>query len=830
MNEENSNSNMNHINDDEHKYSKIIINLMVILCLFLISMVGVFAYETYKERILECSVSEPGKVCYTAISGEKKVKLENLPTDKGIKLVVKKKLADGNEVNMGEIEFNTKENITGGDTCIPRMQSSDVPGVVCCEDLELKSDLWENPTYFLKTCCRANECAQDGVCVGNGEKFSAWSKKCENGEWVDWTSVANTCTDSDGGQTYDKMGYTYTSDGNRAFDECNGGTLIEQYCEGSASKKIEYACPNGCGNGACLKVDTSSCEDSDGGNDFFLKGHLSWNVQEFEADEECLDDTRLVEYYCMDNGEYMREIFNCPNGCHDGACLPGGIAIGDMCASDAECALGLDCKLSGRYDDSGLYMESYCCPSNTCASVIPDDPSSHCVGNGGTDQKDTPEGPQVLECYEGKYYLKQIWGVNMASYAGLSCVPGKEYKDDLWNTTPGTYSSIVCCLPSECAQDGVCEPDGADHISTWGVKCDNGVWVDSTGTVSGGGTTAVTKEVCTDISNETNIFGSDTFGAGIISLQNGKFFIRYETTEKHGGFYIYNSDLVKEKDVIYNESETSKTFMMQLKNGNILLAYKKGDANADKGYFKIYDSSGNLVKDEVHYTDVRLYDLSISELDNGNLFVAFRDYYNESKGSFLIMDINGNIIKEPTVISSSKHAYYLKTKVMDNGNIFVVYEYTTSSDQAVKYSIYDSSGNIVKTESLIVEGISQLNNIESFTNGDILVTYRNNLGKREFIIYDQSGSVKVNSTVFSDGMNTIELFRFDDNIVAIGMSTMAELKYYLINSSGDIIEDGVITDGIGMDFSVAMSNTKRFFAISNDFIAGVKKIVYTECK
>ncbi len=56
--------------------------------------------------------------------------------------------------------------------------------VQCCDDLILKADLFNNENWHLYTCCAATECAEDGICVSDGEVFTDWGKKCENGKWI----------------------------------------------------------------------------------------------------------------------------------------------------------------------------------------------------------------------------------------------------------------------------------------------------------------------------------------------------------------------------------------------------------------------------------------------------------------------------------------------------------------------------------------------------------------------------------------------------------------------------------------------------------------------
>ncbi|MBI5148427.1 S-layer homology domain-containing protein [Candidatus Pacearchaeota archaeon] len=75
----------------------------------------------------------------------------------------------------------------------------------------------------------------------------------------------------------------------------------------------------------CLGGTTVTCTDSDGGLNYFVKGEVI-NVDKKYIDS-CFSDSKypngLTEYYCSDAPNYqpLSILFNCPNGCQDGACI-----------------------------------------------------------------------------------------------------------------------------------------------------------------------------------------------------------------------------------------------------------------------------------------------------------------------------------------------------------------------------------------------------------------------------------------------------------------------------------------------------------------------------
>jgi hypothetical protein len=97
--------------------------------------------------------------------------------------------------------------------------------------------------------------------------------------------------------------------------------LIEYICSigGNNMGSINYNCPNGCQDGACIPEEptlSEVCTDSDGGENYYVQGKTCNN-------EGSSDKYNLIEYICSIGGNNMGSInYNCPNGCQDGACIP----------------------------------------------------------------------------------------------------------------------------------------------------------------------------------------------------------------------------------------------------------------------------------------------------------------------------------------------------------------------------------------------------------------------------------------------------------------------------------------------------------------------------
>lgn len=83
--------------------------------------------------------------------------------------------------------------------------------------------------------------------------------------------------------------------------------------------------------------EVSSCTDSDGGEDYFIKGEVtlqtlpwSWGFERAgytktdQCDSKDADGNILIEYLCPSPASYSSaSVFHkCEKGCSDGACLP----------------------------------------------------------------------------------------------------------------------------------------------------------------------------------------------------------------------------------------------------------------------------------------------------------------------------------------------------------------------------------------------------------------------------------------------------------------------------------------------------------------------------
>ncbi|MBI5228960.1 carboxypeptidase regulatory-like domain-containing protein [Candidatus Micrarchaeota archaeon] len=152
------------------------------------------------------------------------------------------------------------------------------------------------------------------------------------------TTFQPNCTDSDGGINIFIRGYCEQNFGLGGYgisDTCaystNGSSFVSEcYCVWGRINTTIRTCPSGysCSNGACASsTNVTNCTDSDGGINYFVKGTVSLAGFPVATDtclncssSNCTSGT-LIEYYCSSSANYWHKLFNCPNGCNDGACL-----------------------------------------------------------------------------------------------------------------------------------------------------------------------------------------------------------------------------------------------------------------------------------------------------------------------------------------------------------------------------------------------------------------------------------------------------------------------------------------------------------------------------
>ncbi len=209
----------------------------------------------------------------------------------------------------------------------------DISNQPYCYQIGTRSEGWSNNEGFIKY----DNCADcEAVCLyGNTEKEGWYSscdesliklENCEEGEIVLKCNSGQKIGDVDG-------------DGNITLLDAN---LTSQIYVNLISSPENICCADVDKNGEIDIVDflkisriaqgleespgvcegeENICTDSDGGKKYYEKG-IVYDIREEPPSiaDFCYDNESLFEYWCEDSG-YSSSLYNCPNGCEDGACV-----------------------------------------------------------------------------------------------------------------------------------------------------------------------------------------------------------------------------------------------------------------------------------------------------------------------------------------------------------------------------------------------------------------------------------------------------------------------------------------------------------------------------
>ncbi|MBN2101123.1 hypothetical protein JW710_04525 [Candidatus Dojkabacteria bacterium] len=217
-----------------------------------------------------------------------------------------------------------------------------------------------------------------------------------------------------------------------------------------------------------------------------------------------------------------------------------------------------------------------------------------------------------------------------------------------------------------------------------------------------------------------------------------------------GSFGLESGDFVEKVSATqFNTGSSSDISSTTLENGNVFVAYRDA-GNSHYGTFVIYDSSGAQVRGETVFASAASTYVNATTLTNGNVVIVYRDEGNSYYGSFVIYDSAGNLVKSETVFAST-NTTYPQVVAMTNGNFFIAYRDVGSSNSGM-FVIYDSAGDVVRSATSFNTATLYLS-ATSLTNGNILISYCDvgNSYYGTFAIYDSAGELVKSETVYNSG-------------------------------------------------------------------------------
>jgi hypothetical protein len=197
----------------------------------------------------------------------------------------------------------------------------------------------------------------------------------------------------------------------------------------------ERSCPEDCQ----MNV---TCEDSDGGLNYHVKGYLNTSVSPNTYFEDyCLPgySDQLIERHCLsDNPNNFTVQATCENGCSNGACVED---------STAECSLGPELIANGDFNDD----------SNWIMETIAEYPESWNISGGEAHSHQLYPGyiKQQVNIEAGKTYRLQ-WGIS----SGGRVTPKLGAVGIIPESSPGDYVKDIV----------ITETSGSDYLSFSGGR------------------------------------------------------------------------------------------------------------------------------------------------------------------------------------------------------------------------------------------------------------------------------------------------------------------------------------------------------------------------
>lgn len=165
---------------------------------------------------------------------------------------------------------------------------------------------------------------------------------CSDGVCINSPTTTTSCSDPDG-TNYRVVGTTTVEVRDQASrivsttvnqDSCvTSNRIREYYCSNALQATIETDCAQGetCQSGRCIVSGTATCTDTDNGIIARTKGTVTVTrngATVSTATDECVDDRKVKELYCLNGGE-TATVTQCDGNeiCRSGACVTRPISV-----------------------------------------------------------------------------------------------------------------------------------------------------------------------------------------------------------------------------------------------------------------------------------------------------------------------------------------------------------------------------------------------------------------------------------------------------------------------------------------------------------------------
>ncbi len=218
-----------------------------------------------------------------------------------------------------------------------------------------------------------------------------------------------------------------------------------------------------------------------------------------------------------------------------------------------------------------------------------------------------------------------------------------------------------------------------------------------------------------------------------------------------------------------------------LDNGDIFIAYR--DSVDSKGKYIVLSSSDwSTVKSETIFYNAALGSISVSVLSNGNVFIA----YMATTGKYIVLSSSDwSTVKSETTFHGGSSTH-IGSAVLDSGDIFIAYCDAADSNKG-KYIVLSSSDwSTVKSETTFHDQYSYCNKVGVLDDGNIFIAYQDpdDSNKGKYIVLSSSdwSTVKSETTFHNAALGAISVSVLSNGNVFIAYNATTG-KYIVLSSS-----------------------------------------------
>jgi hypothetical protein len=300
-------------------------------------------------------------------------------------------------------------------------------------------------------------------------------------------------------------------------------------------------------------------------------------------------------------------------------------------------------------------------------------------------------------------------------------------------------------------------------------------------------------------------------------LTNGNIAIAWrDGADSHGKYKILTpaGAEVKGETQLDSESTESTIFVRALSNGGFAIGFANLWVGvAYTAVVRIYNAAGTLTA--TANFDGRIRYLSIAELADTNIVLAYRDVEDSNKGKFVRYktDTSGSVVGSVTEFETGS-ASYVSVTALDDGGFVITYQDGSGKGQFCRYN---SAGVLqgVKTE---FAALGNYTAVTKLTTGDFIIVYGASAGYfRRYTAAGVAYDVATQFTAHQPFYNNI-LPRSDGGFVITYQDGSGKGQFCRYNSAG-VLQGAIhtICNQVISDLSACIQSDNAFFIHYHDY-------------